>query len=667
MTQNTQSQEELTNVDTAGNPRAAKEVKLKAIKEAGRNPYIYKFERSHKAQALQDMYADLENGIETEDKVAVAGRVMAMRNSGMFLDIMDASGKIQVFCHKDTMDEDQLGKLNTIDVGDIVGAKGTIRRTPRGELSIRAIEVDVLTKSLLPLPDKYHGLTDVEMRYRQRYVDLIMNEGSRNTLRARSHIVSQIRKYMEGRGALEVETPSLHPIMGGASAAPFVTHHNALGADFFLRVAPELYLKRLIVGGFADSVFEIGKNFRNEGISIKHNPEFTSIEYYEAYADYNDMMDMTEELVQHLVKEIHGGHEILFEDHVINVAGPWPRKSMCELIEEYTKIDFLAIETAEEARAVAKEIGVHTEEFFNWGQVVEEVFGEKVEEHLIQPIHVTCNPVETSPLAKVHRDNPRLTERFETYIKGWEIANAFTELNDPKIQYDRFMDQVLASEKGDDEAQMLDQDFVTALEYGLPPTGGWGLGIDRLVMILTNSSNIRDVICFPTLKPLKAKKPVPEVVAIDSDYVVPSVDEDKKRFIIVLNGKEKNIGRLMNAAGHAMAGLVGGVGADEDYCFVDYLDGSGKVHPTISHYPVIALKAKNSNQVKKVRDEASVRGISCVDFTDTMSVGKTAEQMEATKAKSEDDLEFLGLALFGDTDDLREITGKLSLYNVNLD
>ncbi len=489
--------------NTAGNPRAAKEQKLQMLKDKGLNPYPHKFNRTIEAKPLQEKYANLENGVETEDKVAVAGRVMAMRNNGMFLDISDASGKIQLFCHKQSMPEDMLDRLKMIDIGDIVGARGTVRRTPRGELSVRVREIEVLTKSLLPLPEKHHGLTDIEQRYRQRYLDLIMNEDSRDVLRKRSQIVSIIRKYLESRGGFEVETPSLHPIMGGASAKPFVTHHNALDTDFFLRVAPELYLKRLVVGGFSNAVFEIGKNFRNEGISVKHNPEFTMVEYYEAYADYNDMMDLTEELVENLVKEIYGGTIIKYGDHEIDVSRPWARKSMCEMVAEETQIDFMKIESDEEARKAAKDLGVHVEEFMGWGHVVAEIFGELVEPKLIQPIHVTDMPVEVSPLAKGHRSNPRLVERFETFINGWEIANAYTELNDPKIQYERFMDQVKASEKGDDEAQMLDSDYVTALEYGLPPCGGWGMGIDRLVMILTNSSNIRDVICFPTLRPQK--------------------------------------------------------------------------------------------------------------------------------------------------------------------
>lgn len=486
----------------SGNPKLAKEKKLQAMLDAGVEPYPHVFPRSHQAQELQDKYKDLESGVETEDKVAVAGRIMAMRNNGMFLDLTDASGKIQVFCHKDTMSEEELKVLEYFDIGDIIGAEGTIRRTPRGELSVRAKKVTMLTKSLLPLPEKYHGLTDVEQRYRQRYLDLIMNEDSRRVLRLRSKIVAIIRKFMTDMGGVEVETPMMHAILGGASARPFVTHHNALDTDFYLRIAPELYLKRLVVGGLADTVFEINRNFRNEGISIRHNPEFTMIESYHAYKDYNDIMDLIEKLVQAIAMEIHGTLEIKFGEDTINLASPWKRKSMNDLVKDETGVDFMPLDVAG-AHKAAKDLQVAVDPKANWGQVLEAVFGERVEHTLIQPTHVIDHPLDISPLSKIHRTNPRLVERFETYVNTWEIANAFTELNDPKIQLERFMEQVAQREAGDDEAMMVDHDFVTALEYGLPPTGGWGMGIDRLCMIMTNSQTIREVIAFPTLKPIK--------------------------------------------------------------------------------------------------------------------------------------------------------------------
>ncbi len=484
-------------------PHEAKEQKLQGLIKAGINPYPHVFDRTHQAVELQNKYAALENGAETQDVVRVAGRIMAMRNNGMFIDLMDASGKIQVFCHKDSMDEAALSVLDYFDIGDIIGAEGTIRRTPRGELSVRTTSAVMLTKSLQPLPEKYHGLSDVEQRYRQRYLDLIMNEESRVTLRTRSKIVSFIRNYMDGMGAIEVETPVLQSIMGGASAKPFMTHHNALGEDFFLRIATELPLKRLIVGGLADAVYEIGRIFRNEGISIKHNPEFTSIEGYHAYTDYNDIMELIEDLVCKCVQEVHGSLVIPFEDKQIDFTRPWRRVTMVDAVKEQTGVDFLSFETAQDALAAALKLGVKIDPKSNWGQVVEAMFEEKVEKTLTNPTHVTDHPMEISPLAKVHRNNPRLVERFETFCNGWEIANAFTELNDPKIQRMRFEEQVAQRDAGDEEAQMMDDDYVLALEYGLPPCGGWGMGIDRLAMLLTNSQNIRDVIAFPTLRPKK--------------------------------------------------------------------------------------------------------------------------------------------------------------------
>lgn len=411
------AQVDMTDIDTEQSSSMQDEIrqnridKCDELRKQGVEPYPYKYEPSHHAKELQDKYAELEDGTETEDIVKVAGRIMAMRNNGMFIDIKDTSGKVQVFCHKDSMDASRLEILKSLDIGDIVGAEGTMRRTPRGELSVRCTEVTLLTKSLLPLPEKYHGLSDVETRYRQRYLDLIMNDESRETLRTRSRVVSAIREYMDNMGALEVETSILHSIMGGATAKPFETHHNALDANFFLRVATELPLKRLIVGGFADHVYEIGRCFRNEGISIKHNPEFTSIEAYHTYMDYNDIMTLIEDMVQSVVMKIHGSTKVTFGDVEIDFSGPWRRASMNDLVTEATGVDFLTFETAEEARAAADKLKVPTPPTHNWGQVLEAVFEEKVEASLIQPTHVIDSPLDISPLAKVHRDNPRLVER----------------------------------------------------------------------------------------------------------------------------------------------------------------------------------------------------------------------------------------------------------------
>ena len=474
--------------------------KKQQLLDLGVNPYPYSFDLTHHAEQLHGLYGALENDTATTDTVRVAGRIMSIRNSGMFIDLMDTSGKVQVFCHEKTLPELGQKILECLDLGDLLGVEGTIRRTKRGELTIDAVLLTPLAKTLLPLPEKYHGLTDIETRYRQRYLDLIMNGDSRDTLRKRSHIIAQMRSYLISKDFLEVETPMLHPIAGGAAAKPFATHHNALDLELYLRIAPELYLKRLVVGGLADRVFEINRCFRNEGVSPRHNPEFTSVELYQAFADYRDMMTLAENMIAHLAQSICGTMEVSYGDKVLDFTPPWPRKTMTDLILTHTGVDFSEM-TAAEAYTAAKALDVHPKKTDPWGNVVEMVFGEKAEHHLVQPTHVIDLPKDISPLSKVHRTNPRLSERFESYANCWELANAFSELTDPLDQKDRFEEQLLAKKEGDEEAHNMDHDFINALSYGLPPTGGLGIGIDRLVMLLTNSPSIRDVIAFPTMRP----------------------------------------------------------------------------------------------------------------------------------------------------------------------
>ena len=386
-----------------------------------------------------------------------------------------------------------------LDIGDIIGVEGTVRRTKRGELSINAAQITVLAKALLPLPEKYHGLTDTDTKYRQRYLDMIMNSETTTTLIKRSQIITAIRQYLLDQGLMEVETPLLHVIKGGATAKPFVTHHNALDMDLFLRVAPELYLKRLIVGGLP-GVFEIGRNFRNEGIDTRHNPEFTMMEVYRQYNDYTDMMTLVEQLVEKAALAVNGTTEVEMEGHKIDLKGPWPRCSMADLVKEHTGVDFISIMTDEEARAAARQLNVAIADDADWGHALAAVFEDKCEQFLVQPIHVIDHPKSLSPLTKEHRHNPRLVERFESYINTWEICNAYSELTNPLDQRTRFEEQVAAAAKGDEEADMMDEDFVTALEYGMPPTGGLGVGLDRLIMVLTGNTSIRDIIAFPTMR-----------------------------------------------------------------------------------------------------------------------------------------------------------------------
>jgi lysyl-tRNA synthetase class 2 len=481
--------------------RAVRIGKLDSLRAEGIDPYPYSFARTHDAAELDRLYTGLAAGAETCERVRVAGRIRAIRNSDMFIDLHDASGKIQIFCHRDKLPPEGLAVLRLLDIGDLIGVEGLVRRTSRGELTVNADAVAVLAKTLRPLPEKYHGLADIELRYRQRYLDLIMSQESRETLRRRSRVVAAMRTHLVEQGYLEVETPMLHTIPGGASAKPFVTHHNALDIDLYLRVAPELHLKRLLVGGLADKLFEINRCFRNEGISPRHNPEFTTLELYEAYVDYTAMMRLTEELVTSVAETVLGTLQINYGGTVIDLSPPWPRRGMAELVHRATGVDFLAFADAESARRAAAALGAVLTGGENWGQALEAAFAARVEDTLIQPIHVTGFPRDISPLAKADRADPRLTERFETYIYGWEIANAFSELTDPQDQRARFEAQMRARAAGDEEAQPLDEDYVTALEYGLPPCGGLGIGIDRLVMLLTDSPSIRDVIAFPTLRP----------------------------------------------------------------------------------------------------------------------------------------------------------------------
>jgi lysyl-tRNA synthetase, class II len=487
--------------------RAVRLAKLDGLKALGIDPYPHDFARTHEAAELNQHYAGLAAGAETGDVVRVAGRIRAMRNSGMFIDLYDASGKIQIFCQRDVLDPQGMAAVRYLDIGDLAGVEGRVRRTPRGELTVNAATITVLAKTLRPLPEKYHGLADVELRYRQRYLDLIINEVTRETLRRRSRVVATTRNHLIAQGYLEVETPMLHAIPGGASARPFVTHHNTLDIDLYLRIAPELHLKRLVVGGLADKVFEINRCFRNEGLSPRHNPEFTTLELYEAYVDFRAMMTLTEELICAATQAVCASASLRIEygGTGIDLSPPWPRRNMAELVEEATGIDFLKLEPAA-ARDAANALAANTADQLlgdgaGWGHALELAFALRVEDRLIQPIHVTGFPRDISPLAKADRNDPRLVERFETYIYGWEIANAFSELTDPQDQRSRFEAQMRARAAGDEEAQRLDEDYLTALEYGLPPCGGLGIGIDRLVMLLTDSPSIRDVIAFPTLRP----------------------------------------------------------------------------------------------------------------------------------------------------------------------
>jgi lysyl-tRNA synthetase, class II len=494
--------------------RAARREKVEQMKAVGLNPYAYRWESTHTAQALQEKYIALENGQEVGDQVAIAGRILARRVFGKlaFFNLQDETGTIQLYLDKVKITEgmshcdpqafDHIKQLT--DVGDFIGVTGTLKRTDKGELSIAVRTYEILTKSLLPLPDKWHGLTDVEKRYRQRYVDLIVNPEARETFRKRAKITAAIRQSLDNKDFIEIETPVLQSEAGGADARPFVTYHNTLEMELYLRIATELHLKRLIVGGF-EKVFELGRIFRNEGISTRHNPEFTSIEIYQAYADYHDMMDLTEALIVASAQAVSDSLVIDYQGESIDLTPPWRRISMHDLVEEKTGIAFNRFDSLEAAIAAAEQAGIRdVSEVENLGRLLNEAFEQKVEENLIQPTFVTDYPVEISPLAKPHRETAGLVERFELFIVGRETANSFSELTDPIDQRQRLEAQAERKAAGDLEAQSVDEDFLTALEYGMPPTGGLGIGIDRLAMLLTNSASIRDVIAFPLLKKTSA-------------------------------------------------------------------------------------------------------------------------------------------------------------------
>ncbi len=479
--------------------------KLEQLKAAGHNPFeILNYDQTHHSRDIKNNFEELEG-----KDVSIAGRIMSFRDMGKasFCDIQDRYGRIQTYVKQDEIGEEEYKIFKTYDIGDIVGIEGFVFKTKRGEISVHAKQVTLLCKSLQPLPEKWHGLKDTEMRYRQRYVDLIVNEEVRDTFYKRTQIIRAIREFLDARDYIEVETPILATIASGAAARPFITHSNALDIDLYLRIATELYLKRLIVGGF-ERVYEMGKDFRNEGIDVRHNPEFTMIELYQAYADYKDMMELTENLVAYCAEKVLGTTKINYQGTELDLTPPWNRMTMMEAVKKYSGVDFNEIKSDEEAREVAKKLKVEDElkkdlKDCTKGDILNAAFEAYAEEHLIQPTFIMDYPVEISPLTKKKNDDPTMTERFEAFIYAREVGNAYTELNDPIDQKERFEQQANDRELGDDEAYATDDDFVNSLEVGMPPTGGLGIGIDRIIMFLTNSYSIRDVILFPTMKPIE--------------------------------------------------------------------------------------------------------------------------------------------------------------------
>ncbi len=493
----------MSNIEELNDQLLVRRQKMTAIREDGQDPFGSRFERTHLSTEVREQFADQskEQLEENLQEVIIAGRIMTKRGKGKagFAHIQDLGGQIQIYVRQDHVGEEAYELFKQADLGDIVGIRGNVFRTQVGELSVKAEEFTFLTKALRPMPEKFHGLQDVEQRYRQRYLDLMTNEDSKITFITRSKIIRAIRNYLDNAGYLEVETPMLHTIAGGAAARPFITHHNALDMELYMRIAIELHLKRLIVGGL-EKVYEIGRVFRNEGISTRHNPEFTMIELYEAYADYKDIMSLTENLIAHVAQEVLGTTTVQYGEDKINLAVGWKRVHMVDAVKEATGVDFWQPMTKEQAQALAKEHGVEVKETHEVGHIINEFFEQKIEETLVQPTFVYGHPVEISPLAKKNPEDERFTDRFELFIVRREHANAFTELNDPIDQRERFEAQLAEKAAGNDEAHEMDNDFIEALEYGMPPTGGLGIGIDRLIMLLTDSPSIRDVLLFPTMR-----------------------------------------------------------------------------------------------------------------------------------------------------------------------
>lgn len=630
--------------------------KLDALKKLGVNPYPSVVQREH--TIAQSLTMDGK-------KVATAGRVMGMRGHGkiLFWDIADQSGKVQVVIKADTCAPESYILVEFIDIGDFVSVQGLVGKTQAGEPSVFVETLQILTKTIRPLPDKWHGLKDVEERYRKRYLDTLLNPDVKNRLQVRSKIIDAVRDFLTDRDFIEVETPTLQPVYGGGFARPFSTHHNELDAKFYLRISDEMYLKRMIVGGF-EKVFEITKVFRNEGVDHDHNPEFTMFEAQIAFENYSYGMDIIEQIIEYAALQTFSTTKFTYQGVVLDVKRPWGRYRLVEAIEKFTGVDVLSWTSVIEAKSAIQKMDIPPVKFKELqkmqtiGECIAFVFEETVESKLIQPTIIYDYPIEISPLAKKCND-PRFTQRFEMFAFGSELGNNYTELNDPVDLKKRFIEEKKREAAGFDEAHQTDDDYLEAIEHGFPPTCGIAIGMDRLIMLLTDAKSIKEVIAFPTLRPQTSseqKSIVKEVINADD---LP--DESSMRFIAVLR-KDVESGRLMNALGHMSAGLAGGFEKAKEMCFLQYKDQDDGLHSNISHYPFIVLRADNSNQIRMVREEAKKRNIIFTDFTSTMTIGTSKDQVEATRAAHEKDLEYFGICLFGKTSELREFTKKFSLF-----
>lgn len=645
--------------------------KAKRLHALGRNPYTAQFKRTH---ALNDGHASQDG-----TKLVIAGRVMLFRDMGKltFATLQDHTGRLQIAFKEENLGKDEYKLLlKLIDLGDFIGITGERFTTQKGEPTVLVKEWTMLTKALRQPPEKWHGVTDKETLYRHRYLDTMGNRESFDRFLLRSAFIKALREFYWQHDFVEVDLPVLVNSASGALAEPFSTHHNALDLDVYLRIALETHQKECLVGGF-DRTFSIGPVFRNEGMDPSHLQEFTMCEHYASYWDYKDNMAFTEDMIQSLLKKTLGRVKVKIPDRDgnlidIDFGGSWPRISIRDLIKRDSGIDFEAYETADALRKAIKDKKIELEvdvSVLGRGNLIDQLYKKVSRPKIIAPTFITEHPIDLSPLARRNDANPTITDRFQLVVGGWEIVNAYSELVDPVDQAERFRAQADAKKGGDTDAHGKDDEFIEALEYGCPPCSGWGMGIDRIVALLTAQENLRDVVLFPMMKPVGAisgkreagsKKTESSPLKAQSSPDLP--DEKSKRFIAILN-KKTEPGKLMNAMGHMTAGLSSLAGESQNLCFLEYTDASGESHPRISHFPFIVLKADNSNQIRTVRASAKAKGIAFNDFTSTMTVGSSADQRAKTKETPEAELEYYGICLFGSTEELREITKKFSLFN----
>ena len=660
------------------------EIRLQKVQEmraAGVIPYAAKFDRSHTCNDAR--------GLQDDDTAAIAGRVMLMREMGKmtFVSLQDHTGRMQVALKQDDLGAETYKEaLSLIDRGDFIGIHGTFFTTQKGEPTLLVKEWQMLSKALRQPPEKWHGIADQETAWRQRYLDTMSNQEAFERFNFRNDFIHKLREFYWNHDFTEITTPVLVNSASGALATPFSSHHEAYDMDVYLRIAIETFQKECLVGGF-DRTFEIGPVFRNEGLDPSHLQEFTMCEHYAAYWDYEENMRFTEEMLASLTKELTGSTILKIPDRdgnlvEVDFAPPWPRLSIRDAIKNACGIDFMDTETADELRAAMTTNNIKLDvpvDKLGRGNLIDQLYKKVSRPDIVNPTFLIQHPVELSPLARINDENPAITDRFQLVVSGWEIVNAYSELVDPVDQAERFADQAKAHAGGDADAHEKDDEYVKALSYGCPPCSGWGMGIERIVALLTQQMNLREVVYFPLMKPegkeASASKEAKEVKDPDTSNLNSSSqsspssqssqslpDEHTKRFIAVLN-KKAEPGRLMNALGHMTAGLSDLASQSADLCFLQYEDADGGVHPNISHFPFIVLKADNSNKIRKVREEAMARGIPFTDFTSTMTIGTSQEQQDATKESKEEDLEYLGICLFGSTKELKEFTGKFSLFN----